>query len=246
MKISVAIITRNAASDLERCLRSVAFADEIVVLDQASTDGTEDVCRRAGAVLHQSEWLGFGRTKSRAVSLCRNRWVLSLDSDEEVTSELAAAISALPQDPPEAAFAVNRLSRFLGAWIRHCGWHPEYVVRLFDTSRAAFNDKPVHEAVEARGTIRRLPGLVRHYTYDTLESYLDKMNRYSSLSAREMAEAGRRSSLAGAVLRAQGTFWRMWILRGGFLDGGRGTILCLVSGFYTLGKYVKLWQLNRG
>jgi glycosyltransferase involved in cell wall biosynthesis len=246
LKISVAVITRNAAADLERCLRSVAFADEVVVLDQGSTDETGEVCRQAGALLHQTEWLGFGPTKAKAVSLCCNRWVLSLDSDEEVTPELATVIAGLPDDSPEAAFAVNRLSRFLGAWIRHCGWHPEYVVRLFDTERAAFNDKPVHEAVETAGPVRRLPGLLHHHTYDTLESYLDKMNRYSTLSAREMNAAGRRSSLAAAVFRAQGTFWRMWLLRGGLLDGWRGTVLCLVSGFYTLGKYVKLWQLNRG
>ena len=116
---------------------------------------------------------------------------------------------------------------------------------LFDQHRAEFNDKPVHEGVETDGTIRKLVGLVHHHTYDTLESYLEKMNRYSSLSAEEMSAAGRRSSLAGAVLRAHVTFWRMWFLRAGFLDGWQGTVLCLVSGFYTLGKYVKLWQLNR-
>lgn len=245
MKISVAIITRNAAADLERCLRSVAFADQIMVLDQGSADGTDEVCRRAGAELHQTEWLGFGPTKQKAVSLCRNRWVLSLDSDEEVSPELQAAIASLPEDTPTAAFAINRLSRFLGVWIRHCGWHPEYVVRLFDTRQARFNDKLVHEAVETNGKIRRLPGLVHHYTYATLESYLEKMNRYSTLSAEEMAAKGRRSSLAGAVVRANVTFWRMWLLKAGFLDGWPGTVLCLVSGFYTLGKYAKLRQLNR-
>ena len=245
MKISVAVITRNAAEDLERCLGSVAFADEIIVLDQGSTDGTDEVCRNAGATLHQTEWLGFGPTKQKAVSLCRNRWVLSLDSDEEVSEELQAAIAALPEDSPAAAFSINRLSRFLGVWIRHCGWHPEYVVRLFDSRRARFNDKQVHEAVETEGELQRLPGLVYHYTYATFESYLEKMNRYSTLSASEMAAKGRRSSLAGAVLRAHATFWRMWLLRAGFLDGWPGTVLCLVSGFYTLGKYAKLRQLNR-
>lgn len=245
MKISVAIITRNAASDLERCLRSVAFADEIVVLDQDSRDGTDEVCRRAGASLYQTEWLGFGPTKAKAVSLCRNRWVLSVDSDEEVTPELRAAIERLPGEPSAAAFSVNRLSRFLGVWIRHCGWHPEHVVRLFDRERAGFDDKPVHEAIRAQGRVDRLPGLLHHYTYETLDAYVDKMNRYSSLAAREMAAAGRRSSLGGAVVRAHATFWRMWLLRAGFLDGAPGLVLCLVSAFYTLGKYVKLRQLNR-
>ena len=107
------------------------------MLDQGSGDGTAEVCARHGAVLHQTEWLGFGPTKQKAADLCRNRWVLSIDSDEEVTPELRAAIEALPDQPDQAAFAVNRLSRFLGRWIRHCGWHPEYVTRLFDTQRAA-------------------------------------------------------------------------------------------------------------
>lgn len=245
MKISVAVITRNAAEELERCLRSVAFADEIIVLDQGSTDDTGEVCRRNGATIHQTEWLGFGPTKQKAVSLCRNRWVLSLDSDEEVSEELREAIALLPEDSDPSAYAVNRLSRFLGVWIRHCGWHPEYVVRLFDTTRSRFNDKLVHEAVETDGSTRQLPGLVYHYTCDTLETYLEKMNRYSTLSATEMAAKGRRSSLAGAVVRAQATFWRMWLLRAGFLDGWPGTVLCLVSAFYTLGKYTKLNRLNQ-
>ncbi|MBU8869938.1 MAG: glycosyltransferase family 2 protein [Gemmatimonadales bacterium] len=245
MKISVAVITRNAAADLERCLRSVAFADEIVVLDQDSTDGTDEVCSHAGATVHQTEWLGFGPTKQKAVSLCRNRWVLSLDSDEEVSAELQAAITALPEDTSMAAFAVNRLSSFLGVWIHHCGWHPEYIVRLFDTQRAQFNDKVVHEAVETEGRIKRLPGLVFHYTYATFEAYVQKMNLYSTLWAKEAAGRGRRVSLAGAVVRSNFTFWRMWLWQGGFLDRWPGTVLCLVSGFYTLGKYTKLRQLNR-
>ncbi len=244
MKISVAIITRDAASELARCLASVSFADEIIVLDQNSTDDTAAVCAGHGAALHQSEWLGFGATKQKAVDLCRNRWVLSIDSDEEVTPELQAAIEGLSDDPAPAAFAVNRLSRFLGKWIRHCGWHPEFVVRLFDRERAAFNNKPVHEAIEARGAVERLPGLMRHYTYETMEQYITKLNRYTTLAAEEMHAAGRRASLGQAVLRAQGSFWRMYVLRGGVLDGGPGFVLCLSSSFYVLSKYVKLWRMG--
>lgn len=245
MKISVAIITHNAARNLERCLRSVAFADQVVVLDHDSDDDTIEVCRRAGVELHQTEWLGFGRTKQKAVDLCRNRWVLSLDTDEEVTAELRRAIEGLVDDAQPAAYAVNRISSFLGVWIRHCGWHPEYVVRLFDRERAGFDEKPVHEGIRTEGPIRRLPGLLRHYTYTDLESYQAKQNRYSSLAAEEMARQGRRSSLAGAVVRAHATFWRMWLLKGGLLDGWPGTVLCLVSAYYTLGKYTKLARLAR-
>lgn len=245
MKISVAIITLNAADQLDRCLASAAFADQVLVLDQGSTDGTPAVCHRHGVELHQTEWLGFGPTKAKAAALCRNRWVLSLDSDEEVTPELRRAIEALPDEPPEAAFAVNRLSRFLGRWIRHCGWHPEHVVRLFDRQRAGFNHKPVHEEIEVAGPTGRLPGVLRHYTYETMEQYIDKLNRYTTLAAREMHEQGRRAAPLDAVLRSQAAFWRMWLLQGGILDGMAGWVLCLSSSFYVLSKYTKLWRLGQ-
>jgi (heptosyl)LPS beta-1,4-glucosyltransferase len=245
VKISAAIITLDAAVDLERCLASLSFADEIVVLDQGSSDNTADVCARHGADLHQTEWLGFGLTKQKAVDLCRNRWVLSIDSDEQVTPELQAAIEALPDQPEEAAFMVNRLSRFLGKWIRHCGWHPEYVTRLFDRQRAGFNDKPVHESIVADGNVGRLDGLLRHYTYETMEQYIDKLNRYTTLAAEELHAAGRTTGLFEAVIRAKATFWRMWLIKGGILDGWPGTVLCLASGFYVLSKYTKLWRMGR-
>jgi len=245
VRISVAIITLNAAQDLERCLASAAFADEVIVLDQHSTDDTAAVCARQGAVLHQTEWLGFGPTKAKAVSLCRNDWVLSLDSDEAVTPELAAAIEALEDNPAAAAFAVNRLSRFLGRWIRHCGWHPEYVIRLFDRRRSGFNDLPVHESIETEGAVERLTGLLHHYTYDTMEQYIEKLNRYTTLAAEDLYRSGRRATPAQAVVRSQAAFWRMWVLQGGILDGAQGTALCLASSFYVLSKYIKLWRLDR-
>ncbi len=244
MIISVAIITHNAADELDRCLSSVAFADEVVVLDQDSSDHTAEVCARHGASLHQTRWLGFGPTKAKAAALCRNDWVLSVDSDEEVTPQLRAAIEALPADPAPAAFAVNRLSRFLGHWIRHCGWHPDWVVRLFDRRRAGFNDKPVHESVEVRGETGRLDGLLHHYTYETMEQYIEKLNRYTSLAAEEMHARGRRVSLVAAIVRAKAAFFRMFFLQGGILDGPAGWVLCLASAFYVLTKYTKLWRLG--
>jgi glycosyltransferase involved in cell wall biosynthesis len=245
VKVSVAIITHNAAGDLERCLRSAAFADEIVVVDQGSTDETAEVCARHQAQLHQRTWQGYGPTKQEAVALCRNRWVLSLDSDEEVSPRLRDAIASLSDDPAESAFAVNRLSCFLGKWIRHCGWHPEYVVRLFDRQRAGFNDRPVHESVEVSGPTGRLSGLLHHYAYQSMEQYITKLNRYTSLAAEDLHARGKTASPAGAVVRAQAAFWRMWLLQKGFLDGWAGTVLCLASSFYVLTKYTKLWRWGR-
>lgn len=245
MKVSVAIITKDAAPQLDRCLASVSFADEVVVLDQGSVDDTAAVCARHGAALHQGAWEGFGPTKQRAVGLCRNRWVLNIDSDEEVSPELAAAIAALPEDPAEAAFAVNRLSRFLGAWIRHCGWHPDWVVRLFDRERAAFDDRPVHESVRHPGTAGRLRGLVLHHPYETMEQYVAKLDRYTTLAAADLHARGRRCGPGTAALRAEAAFWRMLLLQGGWRDGGPGLVLCRASSFYVLAKYAKLWRLGR-
>ncbi|MCP4571107.1 MAG: glycosyltransferase family 2 protein [bacterium] len=245
MQVSVAIITRDAAPQLDRCLASLGFAAEVVVLDQGSTDDTAAVCARHGAALHQGAWQGFGPTKQAVTGLCGRDWVLNIDSDEEVTPELAAAIAALPDEPAEAAFTVNRLSRFLGRWIRHGGWHPEHVVRLFDRRRGGFDDKPVHEAVRCEGAVGRLPGILRHHTYETMEQYIAKLNRYTSLAAEELHARGTRTTPWSAALRAQAAFWRMWLLRAGFLDGGQGLVLALSSAFYVLSKYVKLWRLGR-
>lgn len=246
MKISAAIITRDAAADIERCLASLSFADEIIVLDTGSSDETVEICRRLGTTVHQrDDWLGFGRMKAAAVALTSNRWVLSIDADEEVTPELRTAITALPAEPPCAAYAVNRLSRFLGKWIRHCGWHPEYVVRLFDRERAEFDARPVHESVTVTGTVGRLDGLLLHYAYETMEQYVGKLNRYTSAAAGEAVAAGRRSSPARAVARSQVTFLRMWLLKGGFRDGWHGLVLCLCSAFYVLVKYLKIWRGDR-
>ena len=245
MKVSAAIITHEAAAALERCLASLAFADEIVVLVHADDAKTAEICARYGAMLHRREWLGFGPMKRQAALLCRNDWVLSIDSDEEVTAELRAAIVNLADDRQEAAFGVNRLSRFLGRWIHHCGWHPEYVVRLFDRRRAAFNDRSVHEEIETAGNVGRLDGILNHYTYDTMEQYIEKLNRYTTLSAEDLFAAGKRAHLAEAVVRSQAAFWRMWLLKSGWRDGWPGTVLCLSSAFYVLSKYTKLWRMGQ-
>ncbi len=246
MKISAAIITHNAVeAGLERCLTSLAGLDEVVVLDQHSTDGTVALCERFGAQVVHDEWQGFGRTKAAAVARTANRWVLSIDADEELSPELRAAIFALGDEPSCAAYAVNRISRFLGRWIRHAGWYPEHVVRLFDKERARFNTRPVHESVEVQGPTGRLPGLLRHYTYDTMEQYVDRLNRYTTLAAEEAREQGRRASLPAAVTRAHLTFLRMWLVQSGWRDGWHGLVLCLCSGFYVLVKYVKIWRAAR-
>ncbi|MFH1842047.1 MAG: glycosyltransferase family 2 protein [bacterium] len=246
MKISAAIITKDAAADIGRCLESLACVDEIVVLDTGSRDDTVAICRRHGATVHAAEeWLGFGKMKAAVVALTSHRWVLSIDADEELTPELNAAINNLPDEPDAAAFACNRLSRFLGKWIRHCGWYPDLVVRLFHKERARFNERLVHEAVEPEGPVQRLDGLLLHYTYENLEQYLDKLNRYTSAAAAAAVSEGRSASVFGAFARGKATFLRMWLLQAGFLDGWHGFALCLCSAYYVFAKYLKIWRMGR-
>lgn len=244
-KISAVLITRDAEAHLERCLASLDFLDEIVVQDQDSSDRTVEIAERMGARVFRGEWRGFGPTKQDAVARASNRWVLSIDADEEVTPELRDAILDLPEEPPEAAFAINRLSRFLGRWIRHCGWHPDWVVRLFDRERAGFDDRQVHESVRAEGPVGRLDGLLRHYTYDDLDQYFEKLNRYTTLAADEALAAGRRANPVGALVRAKLAFFRFYVLRGGVLDGWHGLLLCGLSAWSVLVKYLKIWHGGR-
>ncbi len=244
-ELSACLITRNPGPVLERCLRSLAFAAEIVVLDHGSDDGTRDLCRSFGARLIEGPWEGFGPAKQRVTAAARHRWVLSIDADEEVTPELAAAIAALPESPPRAAYAVNRLSRFLGRWIRHGGWHPEWVVRLFDRERAGFDDRLVHESVRSAGPVGRLDGLLLHRTYASLDQWLEKQDRYARLAAREAAAAGRRVTPWHGLWHAQHAFWRMWLWRRGFLDGPHGLLLASLTAWGVLWKYARIWEATR-
>jgi len=246
VKVSAVLITRNADAHLDRCLASLQWCDEIVVLDQRSTDDTLDICARRGARVEQGEWLGFGRTKAAAVALATHRWILSIDADEEVTPELRDAVLALPDDPTPAAYRVNRLSRFLGRWIRHCGWQPDRILRLFDRDRAGFNDKAVHEAVETGGETADLTGLLLHRTYDDIGQFLSKQDHYTTLGAETAAANGRTANLLGALVRAKYTFFRTYVVQAGFLDGWHGLVLCWGMAFSTLMKYVKIWQIGHG
>ena len=246
MRVSAVLITHDAAAHLDRCLTSLAWCAEIVVLDQQSSDGTLEICARHGARVEQGEWLGFGRTKAAAAALATNRWILSIDSDEEVSEELRDAVMALPDEVDPAAYRVNRLSRFLGRWIRHCGWHSDRIVRLFDRDRAGFNEATVHEAIETGGEVADLPGLLLHRTYDDFGQFMRKQDHYTTLGAAGAVAAGRQTSLLGAVVRAKFMFFRTYVLQAGFLDGWHGLVLCCGMAVSTLMKYVKIWQAGRG
>jgi len=247
MTISVIVITKNEVDAIERCLRSVDWADEVIVRDSGSTDRTVEISRELGArVSVTADWPGFGPQKNRALAQATGEWVLSLDADEWVTPDLREEILSIISRPDGAvAFRVPRLSSFCGRFMRHSGWWPDYVTRLFRRGAARFSDDVVHERVIAGGKTGTLRAPIMHETFVDLDELLQKMNNYSSLAAREMRHGGRKSGLAGAVLRGLWAFVRTYFLRGGFLDGREGFMLAVATAEGTYYRYAKLMLLDK-
>jgi glycosyltransferase involved in cell wall biosynthesis len=246
MKLSVIVITKNEAAHIGDCLDSVAFADEIVVLDSGSTDDTCDIARARGARVEVTpDWPGFGPQKNRVLALATGDWVLSIDADERVTPELAQAIRQAVEAPGAEGYRIARLSNFCGRWIRHSGWWPDYVVRLFRRDAGRFTDTAVHEHVEIQGRTDTLPGHFLHYPYASLEVFIDKINRYSTEAARGAFERGRRTTVLGPFGHGFWTFVRHYVLRRGFLDGWQGLVLAGMAATGSFYRYVKLYWLGR-
>lgn len=246
MKLSVILICKNEAAHIGACLDTLAFADEIIVVDSGSTDATCDIVRQRGAILHRTEdWPGFGPQKNRALDLATGDWVLSVDADERVTPALAAHIRQVLQAPAADAYRIARLSNFCGRWIRHSGWWPDHVVRLFRREAGRFTEAAVHERVQVRGRTDTLPGHFLHYPYASLEVFIDKINHYSTEAARMAYQKGRRTSVLGPYGHGFWTFFRHYVLRLGMLDGWQGLILAGMAGTGSFYRYVKLYSLQR-
>ena len=248
LTLSVVIVTLNEEANLARTLPSVAgLADEIVVLDSGSTDRTREVAESFHAKFFSEPWKGFAAQKNSALEKATGEWVLSLDADEEVEPALAEEIrSVLAANPSVAGFFVPRKNFFLGRWIRHGGFYPDPKLRLFRRAAGKFEDRLVHEDIKLDGTTARLQHHLLHHAYPTLTSYIEHMNRYSSLGA-EMA-AGKRPrgfSLIDIALRPKLTFLYNYVLRGGFLDGREGLLLHAYHATYVSWKYAKAWELSR-
>jgi len=245
MRLSAIIIAKNAEGTIRRCLESLAWAGEIVVVECGSSDRTADICRQLGAGLHQSpDWPGFGPQKNRALDLARGDWVLSLDSDEWVSSELRAEIErAIASPGDKAAFRMPRRSSFCGRFMRHSGWWPDYVTRLFRRGAAHFSDALVHEKLIVNGAIGTLAQPILHESVTELDQMLVKMNSYSSASAAMLHANGRRASLAAALGHGGWTFFRTYFLRAGFLDGREGLMLAIANAEGSYYRYLKLLLL---
>jgi glycosyltransferase involved in cell wall biosynthesis len=245
MPLSVAIITRNAEAELDACLASIAFADEVVVVDSGSSDGTIGLAARHGARVIQKEWLGFGPQKQFAVEAASHDWVLCVDADERVSAEMRDAILAELKSPRGFVYAVARRNRFLGRWLAHGEGYPDWSVRLFHRTHARWSSDPVHEKVIAESPVRRLSGDLLHDSAESLAKYLDKQNRYTSLQAESMHAAGRRASHLQLVFSPILRFVKFYLLRLGFLDGLPGLVHITIGCMNSFCKHAKLMALER-
>lgn len=245
--LSLAIICLNEVQNIERCIRSVPFATEVVVVDSGSTDGTAEAAEALGARVVQREWLGFREQKRLATSLCSNDWVLSLDADEELSLQAIQEVTALMTDPSfESAdgYEFPRLTWNLGRWIRHGGWYPDWQLRLFDRRRAAWQGGlHVHERVEAN-VVRRLVHPILHRPFADLAKQIETNNRYSGLGAQELVGKGVHFSLLKLLLKPVSKFFETYVLKGGFRDGLAGFVIAVGAGYSVFLKFAKLWELE--
>ncbi|MEY3219359.1 MAG: hypothetical protein RIT27_716 [Pseudomonadota bacterium] len=243
--LSIIIITKNADKTINNCLNSLKFSNEIIVLDSGSSDRTQEICRQFTNLVFETDWQGFGIQKNRALEKATGDWVLSIDADEEITEELALEIQTVIREEKYTAFYLPRLSNYCGTWIKHGGWYPDYILRLWKRGTARFSDEIVHEKVIVeKGEIGYLKEPLLHYAYDNLESVLEKLNRYSTLGAQMAFEKGKKSSLSKAMVHGIATFLKSYILRLGFLDGKAGLILAVSNAEGCYYRYLKLMYLG--
>lgn len=247
LPLSLVVITRDAANEIAACIASAGFAGEALVVDSGSRDHTADVAAAAGARVVEHPWEGFGPQKRFAVAQARNDWVLCVDADERISPELAVSIAALfaRGAPAAAAYALARRNRFLGRWLAHGEGYPDWNVRLFDRRQAHWTDDLVHERVVADGAVARLEGDLMHASAESIDDYIAKQNRYTTLQAVAMHSRGERAGLARMALSPLARFLRFYVLKAGFLDGAAGFAHIAIGAFASFLKYAKLRALER-
>jgi glycosyltransferase involved in cell wall biosynthesis len=244
-KLSVTVVAKNESTDIDAALASVAWADEIVVVDSHSTDDTVAIARRHTDRVVVHDWLGHIEQKNYAASLASHDWILSLDADERVTPALADEIRAvLASDPAHPAFRIPRVTWHLGRWVRTTDWYPDHQDRLYDRRRARWTGRYVHESLAADGTSGQLTGEIQHYAYRDIADHLETIDRYTTLAARQMHEDGRRAGLLKLAGHPSLAFLRNYVARGGIRDGVPGFIISSMNAYYVFLKFAKLRELQ--
>ena len=238
-KLSVIIITKNEEENIRDCLESVKWADEIIIVDSFSNDKTVEIAKEYTDKIFHKEWMGYGRQKNLALEKATGEWILNIDADERVTKELAQEIKEAIQRKEYNGYYIPNKAYFLGKWMRHSGWYPDYHLRLFKKGRGRFNERVVHEAVQVEGKKDYLKGSIEHFTAKSIGEYLRRLDKYAKLTIEE------REGRAGwhqIFFHPPFTFFKMYIIKRGFLDGIHGLVLALCHSYYTFSKYARLWE----
>lgn len=243
--VSIVIVTKNEEANIEAALDSVKDAAEIVVIDSFSSDRTVEICRKYTDKVLQKEWEGFARQKQSAVDLATCPWVFILDADERFTPELKAEVINAIEENRHDGFYVPRKNFFMGRWIKHGGWRPDYTLRLFRKEAGRIEDREVHEKVIVNGSVSHLKNPLIHYTYNSVSDYLKRMDVYSSLAAKELKKNGVVPNVLDFLLRPLAAFVKMFFFRFGFLDGRYGLALAVLYSYYTFLKYAKTWEMMK-
>ncbi|MGQ9921336.1 MAG: glycosyltransferase family 2 protein [Desulfobacca sp.] len=244
--LAVTVITLNEEENIVPCLESARWADEIVVLDSGSSDRTVALARQFTDQVYTVAWEGFGKTKNRALDAATMPWIFVLDADERLTPQLRQEIEGiLRADGPLDGYRVPRRNFFCGRWIKHLGWYPDYSIRLFRKDKGRFVEREVHESVQVQGRVGTLRQPLLHYTYNSLSDFVQRLDRYSTLAARELVKQGKKPLCGELVWRPFLTFLKLYVLQRGFLDGRDGYTLAFLYSTYTLVKYAKARELRQ-
>ena len=244
-RVTAITITKDNARDIGDCLDSLSFCEERIVVDSGSTDGTVAIARARGALVAHQDWLGFGPQKNVGLSMAHGDWILWLDADERITPALADAIKRAVDTDDADGYEISRLSTFCGRPMRHSGWHPDYVLRLFRRVRGRWSEGAGHDRVIVDGRVKRLPGVILHFNVRRLEDSLARIDRYSTAGAQDIAAAGRRVWFASGITHGLWTFFRVYLLQRGFLDGTAGFLLAVANAEGTYYRYMKAWLAQR-
>ena len=246
-KLSVVIITYNEEENIRGCLESANWSDEIVVVDSFSTDRTVEIAREFTPNVFQNRWTNFSQQKNLALEKASNEWVLNVDADERVTPELKKEILRILNSGSISidGYYIPYRNHYLGKWIRHCGWYPDYHLRLFRRNKGKFNNRLVHESVIVEGKKGHLKSHLEHFSYKNLSDHLARIDKYAWLAAQEMLGRGKSTRAFDLLFRPLARFIRMYLIKRGFLDGIYGLIVSLMGSFYVFTKYLKLWELSR-
>jgi glycosyltransferase involved in cell wall biosynthesis len=244
--VTITIITLNEAAHIAAAIDSASWADEVIVVDSGSSDGTADLARAKGARVVVREWPGYVEQKNYAAGIAAHDWIFSLDADERIPAALGQEVrELLAAEPPRRAYRVPRVTFHLGRWVRTTDFYPDFQTRLYDRRAARWQGRYVHESVAVNGGgVGQLRHELEHYSYRDLADHLDRINQYSSLAARQMHEEGRRAGALDLLLHPPAAFLRNYLLRRGFLDGITGLTISLVNSYSVFLKFAKLWEMQ--